>query len=337
MSASTSSLAKLWLGAFGAGVAVIVALMGLSIATPPFHGDLSRIGLVSEREFGWRGESPVVAPALLRDTPIAEADVLVIGDSFSMAREWQSVLARDGLRVATTSWAQHGEALCADTGARLAEAGFRGRLVIVQSVERLLSERLRDSERCAHMPRPEALKKAPPVRPSTLPTVADEPNWEAPLTLGWRTWWVTRRVLRLDGDGRAAGETVVRAVADGCERFSHRRCRQALFYAHDTERPELTAGDVSRLRDVGRRLGLPVLWAVVPNKTTVYVDPGHSKAFADAFATSGLGPDLFAFARARHLEVRDFYLPNDTHLSTRGELLLGAELRAAARSRLAPP
>lgn len=337
MTASTSSLAKLWLGAFGTGVAVIVVLMGLSIATPPFHGDLTRIGLVSEREFGWRGTSPAIDPALARDTPIAEADVLVIGDSFSMAREWQTVLAADGLRVATTSWAQYGEALCADTGARLAEAGFRGRLVIVQSVERLLAERLRDSERCAHMPRPDALKKSPPLRPPTQATAPDEPNWEAPLTLGWRTWWVTRRVLRLEGDGRAAGETVVRAVADGCERFSHRHCRQALFYAHDTEKPELVAADVTRLRDVGHRLGLPVLWAVVPNKSTVYVEPAHSKAFADAFAPSGLGPDLFAFARAQRLAVRDFYLPNDTHLSTRGELLLGAELRAAARERLSPP
>src|SRR5690349_12054453 len=118
MRALATSLARVWLLAFGIGVAVIVALMGLTAATPPFQGDLARIGLVSERHFGSRGTPPPIAPAHLVESPLADADVLVIGDSFSMTREWQSVLVGDGLRVATVSWAQLGEALCADTAAR---------------------------------------------------------------------------------------------------------------------------------------------------------------------------------------------------------------------------
>jgi len=337
MVASTSSLARLWLAAFGVGFAVIAALTALSVATPPFHGDLTRIGMVSARHFGSRSTQPAVAAEHLGDAALADADVLVIGDSFSMTREWQSVLAADRLRVATVSWAQLGEALCADTGPRLAEAGFRGRLVIIESVERLVGERLLSSATCARLPHPEKLRHPPPRRPVPGPVSDWEPNPDATLMLGWRVWQSTRRVLALDGDGRAANDTVVRGVPDGCERFSHRQCRQGLFYAHDTERRALVPEDTEKLRIAARSFGaLPLVWAIVPNKTTVYVEPGRSAAFGRALAAAGMGPDLFAFARAERLAVRDFYLPDDTHLSTAGELRLGQVLLPAVRARLAP-
>ena len=48
--------AKLWLQVFTAGFVVIVALLIVTLYTPIAYGDLSRIGQVSEHEFGWQRE-----------------------------------------------------------------------------------------------------------------------------------------------------------------------------------------------------------------------------------------------------------------------------------------
>jgi hypothetical protein len=45
--------AKLWLRVFLAGFVVIAALLVVTLFTPVPYGDLSRIGRVSEHEFGW--------------------------------------------------------------------------------------------------------------------------------------------------------------------------------------------------------------------------------------------------------------------------------------------
>jgi hypothetical protein len=80
-----------------------------------------------------------------------------------------------------------------------------------------------------------------------------------------------------------------------------------------------------------------IMWMVIPNKTTVYVQPDHSKDFVTAFGKSGLGPDLFSFAMGQKSKVRDFYFPNDTHISMHGQLVLGQLMLEAVRKILPEP
>ncbi len=327
--------AGLWLGVFLAGYAVLFAAWLVALCTPIPFGDLSRIARLSEHQFGGNTEPPAVSPALLRSSAIDQADILVIGDSFSRSLRWQSVLVNMGYRVNTVHWDQLGGALCRDLGSWLSHAGFKGKLVVIESIERFLDERLASSERCDRMAKPFKPSAdthiTPPERagPSGL-------NWDAPFTAGLVTYRNTRQARLADKDLRFPEGTMVRPVPDGCRLFSHRLCQKALFLAEDEDKGPLTRETLARMQRFGQaHPALPVVWMVIPNKTTVYLHPEASAEFVASFRRSGLGPDLFDFAAARHLTMRDFYLPNDTHLSMRAQLELGEVMLRAVRARLA--
>jgi len=63
------------------------------------YGDLTRMGRFSERDFGWREQRPPIPPELFKDYSLADADILIIGDSFSASRIWQTKFIEDGLKA----------------------------------------------------------------------------------------------------------------------------------------------------------------------------------------------------------------------------------------------
>jgi len=75
----------------------------------------------------------------------------VIGDSFSVRYAWQASLAGAGYKMTTTHWDNLGGTLCADFSSWLEKSGFKGKVVIVESIERLLEDRMEKSEACKTM------------------------------------------------------------------------------------------------------------------------------------------------------------------------------------------
>jgi hypothetical protein len=324
--------AKLWLQVFTAGFVVIVALLIVTLYTPIAYGDLSRIGQVSEHEFGWQREPPQVDRQLLRASPVTEADILVIGDSFSMTFRWQSALVRQGYRVTTMYWGQlNGEALCDDFDEWLDKAGFRGKLVIIESIERLVNERLQSTQKCKKMQNPFESKTEPFFEnPEHVPGFAI--NWKGKLMAGYITYQNTREAKESDGATLAGKATWVRPVVDGCSLFSNRLCDKALFFKDDDDNGQLTLENVAQMKAFNKtHSARSIMWMVIPNKTTIYLQPDHSKDFVTAFTQAGLGPDLFTFAREQKTKIRDLYFPNDTHLSMYGQLALGELMLDAVR------
>ena len=59
----TTMPAKVWLRFFLLGYFVLMLLWAVSLTSPVPYGDLTRIGRLSEREFGWREPPPKVEPA----------------------------------------------------------------------------------------------------------------------------------------------------------------------------------------------------------------------------------------------------------------------------------
>ncbi|WP_213953188.1 hypothetical protein [Variovorax sp. dw_954] len=333
------SPAKLWLRVFFAGFVVITALLVVTLLTPVPYGDLSRIGRVSDHEFGWKLQPPPVVEQDLIESPVSQADILIVGDSFSMTHQWQAVLVHAGYRVTTTYWATYSEALCGDVDAWLAEAGFHGKLVIFQSVERLLDERMQKSEACVNgrMSRKFTAKPEPFIHPFTA-VPGFELNWTARLTSGLVTYRNTRRAKETRSDVLISRATMVRLVPDGCDRFSHRLCDRALFYADDVDNGPLTLKTLERFKAfTAARKATPLLWMVIPNKTTTYLKPDYSREFVDGFNKLGVGPDLFSLMREQRLTMRDLYFPNDTHLSTHGQVFLGQFMLQEVRKILPPP
>ncbi|MDM0011447.1 hypothetical protein QTH87_03245 [Variovorax sp. J22P168] len=330
--------ARLWLKIFAAGFVLIVGLLIVTLRTPPFFGDMTRIGLLSENAFGWTIEPPQVPDQYLAAVPVSEADVLVIGDSFSMSNRWQSELVRSGLRVTTIFWGQIAEALCGDFDAWLDKAGFKGKTVVIESVERLLAERLANSQNCKKMQKPFTAGTKPFFAPlDHVPPPAV--NWDGKLTSGLNIYRNTERARKATGDFLSNKRILVRPVADGCSMFSSRLCDRAPFWPADDENGELTPQHVAQMRAIGEaHPKRSLVWMVIPNKTTVYVKPEHSKDFVTALGASGLGPDLFGFSQEQKKQVRDYYFPNDTHLSMHGQLAVGKRmLEAVRKTQPAPP
>jgi hypothetical protein len=104
------------------------------------YGDLTRLGNFPERYFGWQYPQPSISPDLFKDYSFNEADILVIGDSFSIGRTWQTKLVSEGLKVGTMHWGElktKSEAMPSDLGNALRTSGFKGRYVVIESVGRL--------------------------------------------------------------------------------------------------------------------------------------------------------------------------------------------------------
>ncbi|MGJ7508530.1 hypothetical protein [Variovorax sp. GT1P44] len=329
--------AKLWLQIFLAGFAVIVAMLVTTLGTTVPYGDLSRIGQISDNEFGWQLAQPHVEPQYLRASPISEADILVIGDSFSMTNRWQSVLTQAGYRITTMYWGQVDEGLCEDFDAWLDQIGFRGKLVVLESVERLLGGRLAHTQNCLPLKKPVDFRLDPFFKPiEQVPGF--ELNWKGKLTSGYTTYRNTRRAKESQGDMRAINQSWARPVIDGCSYFSNRLCSKALFFKDDDDNGEITLENAKQMRAFSdAHTSRTIMWMVIPNKTTVYIVPEHSKDFVTALRELNLGPDLFSFAKEQKSKVRDFYFPNDTHISMRGQLVLGQRMLEAVRKILPEP
>ena len=333
----------MWLGVYAAGFAVIYALFTVTLLTPPPYpyGALARIGHVSEHALGWRAIPPPIAPGDLSSSPLSDADVVVIGDSFSMYHAWQSPLVAAGLRVATAHWDKVGP-LCSNLGQWLQAQGFRGRVVVLESVERLLPERLQATRHCEPMTRP--FKPMPPIGASpSQPPPKPALNWDAKLLTGYYTWRNTRQLAAANGPvtlpSTDHGDMVFGApLPDGCTQFSNRMCERGLFLDDDRTNGPLSADDAQQMLQIARQAEpFKVIWMVAPDKTTVYLDPQHARAFVQRSNALGLGPDLFGLAQQLRHRIIDLYWPDDTHWSMQGQLAFGERMLAAVRAAVAPP
>lgn len=325
-----SGAVQLWLSVFGTGVALVAALLLWTLLTPPFRGDLTRLGRLSETEFGPTQPSRPVERALRVSSTLQEADVLVIGDSFSAPLLWQSVLVARGLRVATIDWLTLGP-VCADLESMLRRQGFRGRTVVIESVERALDDRLDRSLTCAARQDPHPLQIRH-VASDRETAGAFGLNTREALFTGLLTTLHTWRALHADApevvnrhDG--AEQVRIQRLTDGCQRFSHRACDHGLFFAQDRTAPPFSPAMAERMQRLSaRHPGLSVTWLVVPNKTSIYLQPDRAAHVGGVLAATGLGPDLFGTFARESLQTRDVYSPNDTHTSVEGHQIIGQAL-----------
>ena len=142
--------ARTFVLAFTTALALYAAIGFLLLPNATFHGDLTRIGKIPETYFSWTRQQPAIDPKFLHSAKLADADLLVIGDSFSAALIWQSALAEQGLKVATVYWSTVG-AICSDFVPWLEARGFKGRYIVIQIAERDARGSIEQSSECPRM------------------------------------------------------------------------------------------------------------------------------------------------------------------------------------------
>jgi hypothetical protein len=326
---------------------IAVVLGSMEIYFERLYGDLTRIGNFPERYFGFQSLQPSISNDLLKDYSLDQADILVIGDSFSAARIWQTKLVADGLKVGTMTWGElkEKEALPSDLGKTLRMSGFKGRYVIIESVERLFEGRMR------------ALAKTPSHQISKTPFVVDTNFALYPFTsrvrVSWSklnggAWGVTalynsiKLFLNLPESYLKSG--AVQAIHfDGCQVFSHRLCNYGLFVDGDFNKH--TFNSIGNVLDVNRNLkaiGIQPIWMIIPDKATVYLGYGKFNQYPyqniwQLFAQYPelIAPDLGAEFTNQSRMIKDFYYPNDTHLSVNGALYMGSIMENIMRNIMA--
>jgi hypothetical protein len=314
---------------FSVSVFITVALYGITgfyfLPLAAYQGDLTRIGKLPESLFGWTRAQPAIAPALMRQSSWQDADVLVIGDSFSDSRVWQTVLTGHGLRVHTEHW-ENIRAVCADFPAWLHAQGFTGRYVVVEVIERYARDRFAESVACKKMQIRHSFDEG---QPRTPPVTSFDPHardYSGKLSVGISTGVNLLKYRYLSAQpgfhGYASGDARVARVDLGCELFSHPACRDALFYWEDSAQDpgEDVIASMETLN--ARFAGVTPIWVVVPNKSTAYLYP--DKHFWDRLEPRVRSVNLLKPVRqAIGDKVIDVYPANNTHFSTTGYLLMG--------------
>ena len=260
---------------------MLVLLPSLNHAV--FYGDLTRVGHLPESSFGWKAPQPAIDAADLYSSTLAQADVLVIGDSFSASHRWQSVLARQGIKIHTLTWGEVGDSLCADRVDWLIKQGLRrNSIIIAQSVQRELMARVAHSLQCPAGSNLPALSGL--TRQADAPPIVPPGEWLNPdgnLFVGLNTWMNGYRTLSCQDcqfrPWRARHAVRIANVPQGCSYFSHRSCTQALFLQDDRQRLPLDLALVEEIAAVTRRIETQrILWLVVPEMPTdLFAVCGH--------------------------------------------------------------
>jgi hypothetical protein len=301
------------------------------------YGDLTRIGNFPERYFGWQSLQPAISSEQFKDYSLAEADILVIGDSFSISRIWQTRLIADGLKLSTIEWKElkTNESLPADLGETLRASGFKGHYVIIQSIERLFQNRMKSLAKESHrIVKKDIINSSFPLYPFTQRErfSLDKPNggnW------GVKALYNTIKLF-LDLPERYLKSGAVQAIKlDGCQFFSHRLCNYTIFVdgSNDSDFKKETFTAIDNVLTVNKNLnnaGIQPIWAIIPDKATVYLGYGALNQYPyqniwKLFSQYPelIAPDLGELFIQKSRTMKDFYMPNDTHLSTNGFLSLG--------------
>lgn len=299
-----------------------------------FQGDLTRMGMLPETAFGWRKVQPAVDQKWLAQSSMRDADVLVIGDSFSNGRMWQSVLTRHGYKVRTEHWDSM-RAICGDFSGWLKAQGFQGQYVVLQIIERNIEDGLKKSITCQTMQTHPSVSADKPRHP--LATSFD-PDWidrNGRYSVGINTWLNLRKYSHYSETPEFTSALLpngakVARVKNGCELFSHTKCSDALFLAEDKAK-DIDWSTLDMVEQINQRItGAIPVWAFVPNKSTVYLYP--EKRFWDEAEHRFASPNLLrSTLQAVAAKTVDLYPANNTHFSTVGYLLMGEDILNAIR------
>lgn len=294
-----------------------------------FQGDLTRTGMLPESQFGWRKPQPAIDQKLMQQSSLQEADVLVIGDSFSDGRIWQTALTQRGFKVRTEHWDSI-RAICADFMPWLRAQGFQGQFVVPQIIERSIPGGLEKSVACQHM---ETHTNVSADRPRSPPAVFSDPEAKdrsGRFSVGIQTALNYQSYLQLSSAPNFKSTMLpngakVARVKNGCELFSHRRCDDVIFLGED-KAEEVDDSALNYIEKLNARLnGVIPVWVFVPNKSTAYLY--RDKQFWNKAGQRFNAPNLLRLTQqAIENRVVDLYPANNTHFSTTGYLLMGEEI-----------
>jgi hypothetical protein len=318
-----------WLGATFATLAAVNIAMSFYFGA--IRGDLTRVGGFSERDYAAKLPQPTEIIAK-NDVALEDADVIVLGDSFSNKLLWQGEFeALTGQRTLTYHYANAG---CVANWIRWIQTRKLkpGALVLIESVERSFVPRFAEFMPC------------PPITPSPVHRQLGnytgrwlETGLSVDIVNNLRVL-ANSMMLTNSQDAYVSGR-VVNAALTRTDRFTNRRADRVLYHAEDEEKSawrerqidsavEHLSGAKAGFASQGVRFSL----LLVPDKSSVYLtDLSRPRLRPTQIAQKLHARGLWAFDtqacfRLQAENSRDFYLPDDQHLGTAGYRTLAASI-----------
>jgi len=305
----------------------------LALLVDPVAGDLTRIGGWTENDFGWNAQQPVIK-IVANDRAIVDPDMVVLGDSFSITNNyWQSVLTlKLDKKILSFGIDDVG---CIDNWVRWAKDVSTARVVLIEVVERNFIRRFRLLSSCE--------ESSPiPIEMLSGITSPSRPTWPPTMDARYlfRTAINSARLIASPRSSIRSDNTVNAPIRRACARFSNRRSDRLLYYMGDDRKKRWTDDEIKRavanvrmLQNEFSRAGKRFIFVLVPDKSTVYQDCliKHDAVklpnVTSQLILAGVHmPDLLTIFRADSDSVVDLYLPDNTHLSESGYLLMAARV-----------
>jgi hypothetical protein len=325
--------------------ALLPVLLAMAIAYPaslyfgPPVGGISRRGAWPERDYIWQQE-PQGIEVLENSDAIRNADVVVIGDSFSVPNAWQSVVSKEtGLKFKTYNYFNNHDCFLPwiDRMVARLEGTAQGgnRMVVIETIEHQFMQRFKEPERCAA----DSLFQVRTIQQgvwnwskSSVHTQIDLARQFQTLVHMWQVYYWPHK---------KAGEWVVNAPLKRADLFSNNKSERLLYIDLDEHRWRWTQADidqaVSTLKKVQSKLeaaGFRFTMLIIPDKLHVYEDelltpsPPHPAADLSASLRRGgvNSVDVLTPLKSGIYQARDLYMPNDDHLGPQGQRMLGRAL-----------
>ena len=325
-----------WIGATFALLAAVN--IGLSLRFGAIGGDLARLGGFAARDYapGVAQPAPRIAP---NTVALEDADVVVLGDSFSNRLLWQGEFeAMTGQHTLTF---QYGEAGCISNWLQWLHAQRLkpGALVVVETVER------------SYVARFSQLTSCPKVTPLPMHRhlAVDEKSWMDSgfsLDIVYQMRVLVNSIKLGSQTSYRSGETVNAALKRN-DRFTDRRADRLLYHRDDETKDAWRASELAsaqaqleRERSAFEQRGQRFQVLVIPDKSSVYredlVEPRiRAVSLTQDLRQAGLAAvDTGACFRSLARAMPDFYLPDDMHVGVNANRLIAA---AIVQGRCAEP
>lgn len=325
-------------------------ITGLSLQH--IDGDLTRLGYYSENDFGWNKKQYRYSPALSEKGKLGnQYDIVIIGDSFSASpspsqvidgRSYSNYLANDtGLRVGIFHVDDQPvpELLLA-----LANQSKPPIAIVYQTVERAMKYRLRWNTNC-----PLELNKVrrESIQPGrTIHTYEPVPVWRD-TSLGLLDFRYTSKYLFAYLTNHRFNKRVIKARLSRNDLFSNSKSGHILLLSDDERKFSWSRQDwesmkctILNMQNMVQKNGKSsFIFMVAPDKSSVYA-PFISDRQMPSSHLSNLESEDLNFLRldsvlTEHARTGtvDVYLPNNTHWSYEGHLIVAKELIAYLKAR----
>lgn len=316
------------------GVLPVFLLFFAGLYIQPVSGDLTRLGNLPERDFGWNARQQQLTIKESIRTPSPK--IVVVGDSFSIRNIWQSIAAENDERLTflTFDWKSFSNNVgCLEKWLPTIKDEYPScAVVIIETIERDFLGRFHSKNtRCPNNTKqPVSVKQGytESIRTVDLMNAMPDPIYALKS--------IVNSLHEFKKIEKKKDVFVAPLTQSGL--FSNKKSDLLLYYENDSLKKDWAKNEVqeamdnaARIQHLAKNKGITLLFAVVPDKSTAYASYFRYPQFSvpppniwTEFDRQGINQiDLQQVLVPVVNAYQDLYLPNDTHIGSAGYMLMG--------------